>query len=185
MDANLDHMGRTQQLRPPGETKWYCPARDITVFTPTAIRMALQEWEKPDNVYRQLGTNIRVYTNEDVCKIAEALAAFVSVECVVETDSYLEAWKKSGLEDIPFHLRMVVMSLIGEQFLSAFWFGIRGATTKQDSEEEFEITQYDPEALAAVSQQLCKLIRMPRWKRKLYIWWDDVRRRLIKKLKGE
>ena len=176
---------RTHQMRPPGETRWYAPARDITVFTPMAIRAALQAWEDPANVYKQLGTNIRVYTDEDVCQAAEALAKFCSSECIVDADNYVEAFDKSGLGDIPFHLRMVVMALIGEQFMSAFWFGIRGATTKQEGEESYEILQYEPEALAEEASKLCKLMRMPRWRRGLHVWGDSVRRKIIRWLKGE
>lgn len=175
----------THQIRPSGETKWYAPARDITCFTPVAIHKALEAWEDPNNIYKQLGTSIRLYTDDDVQKICEALAAFCSKECIIDTDTYVQAFEKSGLGDVPFHLRMVVMALIGEQFLSAFWFGIRGATTKSQDEDGFDIQQYDPEALAQESQKLCRLLRMPRWKRRLYVWWDSLRRRLVERLNRE
>jgi hypothetical protein len=73
-----------------------------------------------------------------------------------------------------------VMGLIGEQFLSAFWIGIRGATTKRDDEEDFELVQYDHEVLAAKAKEVQKLFSMPKWKRRFYRWWDATRRRVIK-----
>lgn len=154
------------------------------MLTPSLIRAALENWEDPDNVYRQLGTNIRFYTTEDVGKACEALAALCSTECIVEPASMPEALQKSGLLDIPFHLRMVLMALIGEQFLAAFWNGIRFATF-QTASGEWETCQYDPEALTAVAQGMVNLMKMPRWKRNLYIRWHAARKYLINLLRGE
>lgn len=177
-------MEKTHQLRPPGETQWYAPARDITVFTPTAIRLALEEWENPDNVHCHLKTGIKYYTEVDVQDLCVALANFCSVECIVEPDTYVEALKKSGLADVPAHLRMVFMALVGEQFMSAFWVGIRAATTKKAGEEDYELVQYDPEVLATAATRMRRLLRMPPWRRKIYTWWDSFRRSLIKRLGG-
>lgn len=178
-------MAQTHQMRPPGEARWYAPARDITCFTPSAIRAALEGWEDSSNVYGQLGTNVRLYTPDDVQKICEGLAAFCSQECVLDTETYTEAWAKSGLAEVPVSLRMVVMAMIGEQFLSAFWYGVRGATSKTADEEDFKLLQYDPEKLADAAKAMCRLMRMPRWKQKIYIWWDGLRRRLIARLEGK
>ena len=170
-------------MRPPGETRWYAPARDITCFTPTAIRAALEAWEDPGNVYKQLGTNIKLFTDEDVCKVCEALAAFCSEECLIEPATCVEAYDKSGLADVPEHLRMVVMALIGEQFMSAFWVGIRSATTEDPAGSgNYMITQYDPNELAKASAEMCRLMRMPKWKRSISLWKDRARRWVLARL---
>lgn len=174
-------------MRPPGETRWYSPARDITCFTPTAIRAALVAWEDPGNVYKQLGTNIRLFTDEDVCKVCEALAAFCSEECIVDPKTCVEAYELSGLADVPDHLRMVVMALIGEQFMAAFWVGIRGATSEDPAGSgNYEILQYDPQELAKAAADMCSLMRMPRWKWRLRLLKDRARRWILARLdKGE
>lgn len=167
-------------MRLQGETKWYAPARDITCFTPSAIAAALDAWNDPANEYRALYGEL--YDEELVGRAAEALAAFVSVECVVEPETYVEALEKSGWSEIPIYLRASILSLIGDQFLAAFWVGIRGATTNDGS--GFKLEQYDPDGLVTQAKQLSRLMRMPRWRRRIYFAWDRVRRRIIAYLRG-
>ena len=169
-------MAQTHQMRPPGETRWYAPARDISCFTPQAVRAALEVWEEHSNK--------ALHSDEDVAKVCEALAAFCSEECLIDSETCEEAYQMSGLHDAPPELMSCIMALIGEQFLSAFWVGIRGATSA-DKNGKFEIIQYDPAALVDASQKMAKLMRMPRWRRGLHLKWDAVRRFLINKLRGE
>lgn len=174
-------MTKTHQMRLQGETKWYAPARDITCFTPSAISAAFRAWEDESNEYRRAYGEL--YDDSQVGQAAEALAKFVSVECVVEPETYVEALEKSGWADVPVTLRIIVLALVGDQFLSAFWVGIRGATT--DDGSGYQINQYDPDVLVERAGDLSKLMRMPRWRRRFHFMWDRVRRRIIGYLKGD
>lgn len=158
------------QARPPGETSWYSPARDLSVLFPALIRNALRAWEDTENEYRYLSDRC-AFADRDIGKMAEALAAFISKENIVDADSYVEAYAGSGLTDIPAMARCLVMGMIGEEVLCAFWHCIRTATTSTDG-EELKITQYDPDILVSSARRIARLMRVPRWRRNWTIrWW--------------
>ena len=176
-------MTSVQQARPTGETRWYAPARDITCFTPVAIRAALVKWPEDNNPYRSWAGAYSPTVDEDICKAAEALAAFCSEECIIEPKDYREALERCGLLELPRPVQMAIYASIADELLAAFWVSIRAATTKGEF-GDFELIQYDPDELIAASQQIVWFIRMPPWRRKLWRFWDAFRNRLVRVLRG-
>jgi hypothetical protein len=157
----------TQQARITGDCRWYAPARDLTCYTPEAIRSALTRLED------ELVTS---WSEDELGLAANALASFCSEECIVGTQTVEEALQKSGLLDLPFTLRQKIFASIAESLLGAFWFGIRTATTvKPDG--QVDMTQYDPALLRRRAERACKLFGMPVWRRRLTILWLRVLRR--------
>jgi len=157
-------IGQGTQARPRGEDLWYCPARDITTILPLLVSQSLEAWEDENNEHRKLGDR-RLYTDDDVCKVAEALAGFMSEECIVNTSSYKEAFDKSGLLDLPIGARNFVFGIVAEEVVCAFWYAARAATIVNKENSDGHITQYDPNYLAARAKEMTKLFRMPTWKR--------------------
>ena len=173
---------QTNQARPPGETTWYAPARDLTVYFPTAVRAALEKWDDEECPYRHWLNTVRTGdNNEEVCAVAAGLAAMCSEDCIVEPKTYREALEKSGILRVSRTTYLAVMAAVGEEVMAAFWVGIRGATVS-DADGKFAIMQYDPDAVKAEAELLVKYIRMPAWKRSLWSRWDRFRQRLIKLL---
>lgn len=179
-EALAQHVSSATQGRPRGEDIWYSPARDISALVPALTSSALGAWEDDNNEYRRLGLRIH-YTDTDVGQVAQALAAFMSHPCVVEADTFAEAYEKSGLAQLPVGARSLVLGMLGEEMLCAFWYAIRAATTKDDSGEA-QILQYDPKALAARAAQTAKLFRMPPWRRWIWRRWYRARLWLLRKL---
>ncbi len=173
-----------QQARPPGETKWYSPARDITCIMPSVIRAALQKWPDENNTYREWTASIsKEEADAQACKVAEALAAFCSEECVVEPKSYKEALERAGLYGLPRATQIAIYAAITEELLCAFWLSVRMATSRNE-QGNIEILQYDPEALTAATREMIKIMRMPAWQRRIWRLWDTLRNRLVKRLRG-
>lgn len=179
-EALEQHVSRPAQARPQGETIWYSPARDISALLPALTSSALGAWEDDNNEYRRLGLRVH-YTDADIGRVAEALANFMGRSCVVDTSSFAEAYAQSGLADLPVGARSLVLGMLGEEMLCAFWFAIRAATSK-DSSGEFAFTQYDPVALAARAAQTARIFRMPPWRRWIWRRWFRVRGWLLRKL---
>lgn len=179
-EALAQHVSSATQARPRGETAWYSPARDISALLPALTSSALGAWEDDNNEYRRLGLRIH-YTDADIGRVAEALATFMGKNCVVEATSFAEAYERSGLAELPVGARSLVLGMLGEEMLCAFWFAVRAATTVDESGEA-EIVQYDPKALAARAAQMARLFRMPPWRRWAWRRWFWVRAWILRKL---
>lgn len=173
---------QTSQARPPGESTWYAPARDLSVYFPTAVRAALEKWDEPTCPYRSWLDTVKIGNNNDeVCAVAAGLAAMCSEDCIVEPKTYREALDKSGILAVSRTTYLAVMAAVGEEVMAAFWIGIRGATVADES-GKYTVMQYDPEAVKAEAELLIRYIRMPAWQRKLWLCWDRFRQRLIRLL---
>jgi len=184
MDSKIaEFVSQTGQARPRGENKWYSPGRDISTLLPILTRSALQSWEDMDNSYRKLSDRCK-YTDDDICNVALALSAFMSEEGIVDSTSFADAYTKSGLEALPIGARMLVFGMIGEEVLCAFWYAIRTATTKTDT-DECDIIQYSPEVLAAQARRCARLFRLPKWKRGLVLRWWNFKSWLLERLDGQ
>lgn len=154
----------TLQARPKGEELWYSPARDISCLTPELIRRALEDWDDDTNVYRRVWARYSV-DDAEIGRVAEALAALVSRECVIDAPDWESAIKSSGLHSCLPLARAVVLAMVAERMLGSFWFGIRSATVS-DKAGEFHITQYTPADLSAAASALVKQSgrsRVTRW----------------------
>ena len=162
----------SQQCKPKGQPRWYAPARDITALLPALVHRALIEWEKDSSPYRWLLIDHKaMYSDDDVGRLAEALADYFSIDCVKESTSVEDAFIRSGLDDIPVLLRMVMFSMIGEEVFGAFWWGIRDVTLKTDD----EITCYSEALLADKASTIIRYMKMPPWKRRMARHWDRCR----------
>ena len=174
----MDNM-LTPQVRPQGEKgAWYAPARDLTVYLPQAISAALRRFDETPDPYAIWDGDPKDL-EEQLCKAAEALAVFCGESCVIHAASFMAAWEKAGLSSVEAKTRVIIMTAIAEELLAAFWVGIRGATTTNES-GNLEILQYDPKAVRAETDKCIQLLRIPKWKRKLRAW----REWLIGKLRG-
>jgi hypothetical protein len=161
-----------QQFRTGEGSAWYSPARDITVLTPALVRQALGWWEDPEQPYRRwLESKVGPIPEEDVVKVAQALASFMSEETLMGGADLAKCLQESGLEAAPQAARLLISAMVGELFLGAYFEGIRGATTAHVG-EQLRITQSDPEELAqAAKKVVAHLHRPPKWRRWLRAWW--------------
>jgi hypothetical protein len=140
----------------------------LTCYTPEAIRSALHRVEN------ELVTS---WSEEQIEQAINALAAFCSEECIVGTQSAEEALERSGIMNIPFTLRQYLFASIAESMLGAFWFGVRTATNVKPT-GEVEMTQYDTRVLREHAEELCRLFRMPPWRRRATVLWRRALRAL-------
>ena len=169
------------QFRRPGSDSWYCPARDINILVPVLTRRALQQWVD-GNLHKEMaGWLSPDCIDDDVGKMAEALASFFSEETVIGSDSVMDAFHKSGMDDVPARLRMVMLSMITEELLGAFWWGIRDSV-KAEAEK---IEEYDSEELARRGGELATYMRMSPFKRMLYRKWCAFKVALRSRLYGD
>jgi hypothetical protein len=91
----------------------------------------------------------------------------MSEDMLMADNTFEECMEKSGLADSPMTARTLVMAMLGELLLCAYWDGIRGATTAKPG-EELRIKQTNPEELAkAATEALKYLQRTPNQKK-----WD-------------
>ena len=170
---------RMTHARPSSEYPWYSPARDISTLVPALIAEALGDLEDTGSDHRRLME--RLGRNEkELTRVAESLALFVSKECIVDVGSFKEAMLKSKLGDIPPEVRLPLMSALGEELLCAFWYAARSATTQKDDEGNFTITQYEPALVAVQAKKFTHILRLPRWKRRITLWWWKFRADLSK-----
>ena len=180
--AVKDYVSNTSQGRPRGEDAWYSPARDITTLTPVLARCAFEAWEDAGNEYRRHGDR-RMYTDEDICRVAEALATFMGKESIVDASSFEDAYQSSGLADVPIGARTVILAMMAEDLLCAFWFAARTATTVTSGGDALFI-QYDPKALAERAAEFSRVFRLSPRRRWLQKCWWKLRLWLLRKLKA-
>lgn len=167
MEAKLkDHVAH---FRPNQDCPWYSPARDITVLLPAIIVESLDTWDagatEHVRILERLGR-----ADKEINRVVNALADFMSKECIADVPSYEEALRKSGLLDVPAEIRLPVMAAIAEEMLGAFWIASRSTTRKKEDEDTYMITQYDPAYIAAKAAQVTKVLKLPGWKRRVTLW---------------
>lgn len=174
-------------MRPPGEDLWYCPARDISALTPEIIFKAFKLMDQEQDEYRHwLNFVLKdTITDECLCQVASALASMTGEEMLLSKQSFESALKSSGLLDAPVAARLLVFAGMGELLLSAYWDGIRTATTAKPG-ETLRIRQTNPKELAAEADRLVRYLRLTprqrRWSRlaeKIEKWLQAVHIRLI------
>jgi hypothetical protein len=168
----------TAQFRRPGSDDWYCPARDINLLVPVLTRRALEQWGD-GSLHAGIIKGLEC-TDEDAGKMAEALATFFSEETIRETDTVVQAFHVSGLDDVPINVRTVVLAMIAEELIGAFWWGIRDSIKVGQP-----IGEYDADQLQQLGLQLARYMRMPKWKRWLYQKWDKLKEALRRRIDGD
>ncbi len=168
-------------LRPPGQDAWYNPGRDINSLLPRVVRRILERWDAT-HPYSWLAGEYGDFSDDDVCRAAEAFAAFFSTDIVLETDTIEEALSESGMDDLPVFLRMLMCAMVGEYVLAAYWFGQREYTSKDGTGYPAKDAEMMAELAAAIHRHYG---RSPFWRRVYGVkrWVVKLLARLMERLK--
>ena len=177
-------MTAVPQMRPgPGEENdapWYSPARDITVLAPDLVMAALRQFDgNEDTPYVNWlrAATLEHVSDEDIMKVAEALSSFMSEENLIGSKSLDDAFESSGMDDLRPSAEMLVMALIGQQALAAYWWGIRGATVAKPGESH-KIKQNDPKEFQAEAQEVVDVLQKRMGRSKWSLWLGRTLRKL-------
>jgi len=108
----------------------YHPERDFAYITPTLMKQAIENMSAPRNPEYEDWKKSHSITDAEIVLAAEALADaqtdFVNAEDPVT--SLQQALQRRKFFDLPLHVRMYMMAMIGEVMVGAWFTAVREVT---------------------------------------------------------
>ena len=109
-------------------------------------------------------------SDEVLGRCCEALCKFVVVQADNPKESMAACLARCGFLDLPEQARVIVMAYLGNIILGMHWAGVREATLNKEG----PCLTY--KKLRWHGRQLVLLMKLPRWKRRIYRLKQRVRR---------
>lgn len=147
------------------DPRLYNPSRDVAhnfdqVIMEVATRIEKGTWD----ILKELAKEKNI-TDEELGKACQALCRFVAYD-PDKGESMAVCLAKCGFLDLSSVARVIVTSYLGTVMLGMHWGGVRETTINGVG----PVLTY--KQLRWHGMRCAKLMTMPRWKRKLYVFWS-------------
>lgn len=160
----------TQARMSKDDDRLYNPNRDVAhnfeyVITAVAERIEAGNWDELVALAKEKGVS-----DEHLGLACAALCKFVTIQTDDRKESMARCLARCGWLDLPAPARVIVMAYLGAVTLGIHWAGVREATLGGVG------PTLTYRRLRWHGRRMVLLMKMPRWRRRLYALYGRVRR---------
>lgn len=152
------------------DERLYSPNRDVAhnfeyVIQEVAKKVEEGRWDYLADLAKREGV-----TDDDLGAVCAALCKFVTVQLDYKRESMAQCLARCGFLELKPAARAAVMATLGTVILGMHWAGVRESTLGGKG------PALTYKQLRWHGRKLVLLMKMPRWRRRLYTLWGRVRR---------